>query len=365
MSDIITFTTIKKSFSALALLKREIALPFEDDMYVEKKIDGARYKLVNKNHILTLKSKRISENRASPFFGKNVDKTLNFPQFQQLKAWDDFEIDIELTPQEGASSSSNLVTKVSGCRPSLAIERQKEFGWFIGNVIGIDSWDGQDLRGLDYIKRAGICERLVKASPELLQIVKGEKVSNSREAMELYNEYHAKGYEGIVIKSALNNDWWKVKEEDEFDVIIAGFERTTSANYIRKGLVASKIKVGVVGKDNIIAKLAERQKQGETFKNLSQNVIASKNNDDLFIMIQEEGKPLVIKSLTITGKTSGFNDNLKLLFSKKPHEYIGKVIQLRGQSVSKEGAIRHPRFHTFHPNKNPEECTLGNLIRCL
>lgn len=54
--------------------------------------------------------------------------------------------------------------------------------------------------------------------------------------------------------------------------------------------------------------------------------------------------------------TSGFTFAELTLAFKTPARFIGNVIEVRGQSRTKSGAVREPRFVRWREDKRPEEC---------
>lgn len=55
-------------------------------------------------------------------------------------------------------------------------------------------------------------------------------------------------------------------------------------------------------------------------------------------------------------KVSGLDDAARALFFQHPERFIGKVFEAEGKKVTKSGALRHPNFVKWRPDKLPSEC---------
>ena len=60
--------------------------------------------------------------------------------------------------------------------------------------------------------------------------------------------------------------------------------------------------------------------------------------------------------LTGLGQASGMNDEERLLMSRFPEQYIGKVVTIKGMERLKSGAIRHPQYVGLRKDKQPKDC---------
>jgi len=65
-----------------------------------------------------------------------------------------------------------------------------------------------------------------------------------------------------------------------------------------------------------------------------------------------EGKKLV----EVVRVGGGFKDHERDAAWKKPKDYIGRVIEVRGWQVFDSGALRHPNFVRFRDDKSAREC---------
>ena len=53
---------------------------------------------------------------------------------------------------------------------------------------------------------------------------------------------------------------------------------------------------------------------------------------------------------------SGLNDEQRRAFYDDPRPFIGRVFTAEGKKVTKKGALRHPNFVRWRPDKEPGEC---------
>lgn len=62
------------------------------------------------------------------------------------------------------------------------------------------------------------------------------------------------------------------------------------------------------------------------------------------------------KGPTEACKVSGLNDVDRSLFYKHPERFVGKVFTAEGKKITKKGALRHPNFLRWRPDKTAAEC---------
>lgn len=58
-------------------------------------------------------------------------------------------------------------------------------------------------------------------------------------------------------------------------------------------------------------------------------------------------------------KVSGLADDQRKAFYDRPADFVGKVFTANGKMLMKSGALRHPNFVMWRPDKRAEECVLG------
>jgi ATP-dependent DNA ligase len=63
------------------------------------------------------------------------------------------------------------------------------------------------------------------------------------------------------------------------------------------------------------------------------------------------------------GNISGLNKRQRNEFYENPNEYKGKVFEASGKDVYEGGALRHPSFERWRPNKLPHECKRKDVLQ--
>src|SRR3990172_4134062 len=61
------------------------------------------------------------------------------------------------------------------------------------------------------------------------------------------------------------------------------------------------------------------------------------------------------------GFASGFKDDIRTDISKNPKKYIGKVVDVFAQEISKDNRLRHPTWHRFRDDIESNTCTLEKV----
>ena len=60
--------------------------------------------------------------------------------------------------------------------------------------------------------------------------------------------------------------------------------------------------------------------------------------------------------VTIGKVSAGFDHEMRREMYRDPSAFIGRVMKVRGNSVFKSGAMRHPVFNGWHADKSAEDC---------
>ena len=61
--------------------------------------------------------------------------------------------------------------------------------------------------------------------------------------------------------------------------------------------------------------------------------------------------------VTIGKVSAGFDHEMRREMYLDPSAFIGRVMKVRGNSVFKSGAMRHPVFNGWHADKSAEDCS--------
>lgn len=328
---------------------------FESGNYVaQEKKDGALYQLEKTDSGYVYMFSRTKSRKT----GELVEKSDNF---QHIKEWAKFYLPngtILIGEVYVPGGHSNDVTKLSGCLPTKALNRQfneERADVFIGParyyVFDIIRFKGEDLRNkgtLDRIENYLYNERLEYSFISQQYIERAETIYDNFEE-HLNNIFKSNG-EGIVVKKkdcpyragmrSTPSQMFKWKKHlDSIDFICIGIE---DPEYYYTGKEAEtwpyKDEEG-----NLITKLAYNGWAGS-----------------ISLGCYKDGK------LVNVGKvSSGLTDNMRKDLVNNPDKYIGQVVQISCMSVDpKEGTIRHPVLECFRFNdKNPEECLYEEIFK--
>jgi len=156
----------------------------------------------------------------------------------------------------------------------------------------------------------------------------------------LYDSVVKRGGEGIILKDLTapyypgkrNKSWVKVKKERDFDVVFMGITEAEKVTVKSDGTESAAKYAGQAG--------AIRFGQYVT-----------KKDGGIF-----DGIPV----LTEIGQTSGFDDAFRLDITKNATVYTAekRVFQVRANEQFESGALRHPRFIQWRPDKQAADCLL-------
>ena len=216
---------------------------------------------------------------------------------------------------EGIAPSEDLgdTKSIFGSSPATAIANQDELGKAKYIAFDILRYKGRDLLGLPLKDRLPYLEKAVDALHRygITQVQQEKLVHHNKR--NYYDSVVAKGGEGVIIKDLdasyhsgrRTSAWGKVKKVDTWDAVITGFTDG-------KGKYTGQIGAIEYG-----------------FRRGGRVVPA--------------------------GKTSGMTDEVRKDISLNPNKYLGKMIEVAGQEISREGAIRHPRVLRIRMEKTMRE----------
>lgn len=288
----------------------------EDDlkgMLADEKFDGRRYF----HQIRPNKAKHnyVTSRRVSKTSGVMVEKQDSMPFFRDcLFGPKDSVYDGEMCNPNGGSSHE-AATAIAN---DTAIFR----------VFDVVRFNGVDVRNRPQKERWAMLDLVRPELPKRMVIV-----PRSRNPRRLLNAVRFLDGEGIILKlpdAEYGDGWFKVVSVENYDVVVVGFEMSTSEKYGPKGWI----------KGIKFAQWVPFDPRQE----LPAGTHAATSG---------KGQPMVLKQI---GQTSGFNEKLRAEISKNPDKFMGRVMTLRAKGRELSGALRHPRFDSWHPDKNPKEC---------
>ena len=236
--------------------------------------------------------------------------------------------------------TSKDVTKILGCLPQKAIERQE------GNPIHIYVHDVLRWSGIDLVSKPTI-ERVswLDYVPDVEDYVDIAKYYTENQEAEL-NAIWADGGEGMVFKKAdalycpgkRPREYKKAKTEDELDAVIMGFVEPENV-YTGKELENWPYWMG----DTPVTKAFHHGWKAGI----------------------EVGLYLSTGSLVSIGTvTSGMTDHLREDMAKNPVNYLGKVVSLQCMSIdSNEHTMRHSRLLSVRGDKPASDCVWESVFK--
>jgi len=68
------------------------------------------------------------------------------------------------------------------------------------------------------------------------------------------------------------------------------------------------------------------------------------------------------KRLVRVCSVGGINDEQRRQFHQQPNQYIGRVFEAAGKRLTKRGALRHPNFLRWRPDKDPNDCRIDRSV---
>jgi len=183
-------------------------------------------------------------------------------------------------------------------------------------VYGAEMLDGRDVREVEHADvRRMVDSFLVRLREQTIVsgvfLVNRWPISAAREVWEQNTEF-----EGLVFKNS--RDVWgspygRMKRDATIEYICLGFEESESDRHAGWGVAS------VIGG------------------------LIMKGTDTAFRAC----------------KVSGLDDKWRAEFFQHPDKYVGKVFEAEGKKVTKTGALRHPNFVRWRPDKQAADCVWG------
>lgn len=300
-----------------------------NDYIAEEKIDGCHYLCIG----------------CRMFSTENIEKTDNYPHLRDFfisLAMPNLIVDGEVNYP---GKTSQYCTRVTGSGPDVATAFQNDNG-----PIHYTIWDmlrtpkGTWLTNEPFWKRRKILEEFYTRFIEGTNIAKYIHLSDLRttDKQAYFDDLIASGKEGIVLKRQDSIyvmgkkpawQWIKLKQKDEADLFITGFE-------------AAKIKY-----------TGTQIETWPFWKDIDGALtpVTKYHYNNWF--------GAIILSAYINGKvtpvctcSSGIDESQRDTISANQEAYIGKVVKITYMEKTEAGIPRHPRFESFHESKRPEEC---------
>lgn len=291
----------------------------DEVVFAEEKIDGHRGLL---HFGGGLDRGYLTGRRLSKKTGLYTEKGLNVPQIQNaltraldgpLRGYGYTVLDGEIVVP---GMSFEYIQTIMGSKPERAVEVQRYQGWAEYVVFDCVFINGCDMRNQPRAERRiaamDVVDELAKFYPSI-SFVPWKIADVPADRAAYFQEVVKAGGEGLVVKSRwgkYGQGQRKMKAAKTYDVVITGF---TKANKGKTGKFE-----GMIG--------------------------AVK-----FSAYREE-------ELVELGQCSGMNDAQRIDFTTRKSWYLGKVIEVKANGVTRHGRLRHPQFLRLRDDKAPEEC---------
>lgn len=201
------------------------------------------------------------------------------------------------------------------------------------------AFGGLDIRDLPFVERRAALEQAIPIGPHLRHTPQLEALDSEHDRLV------AEGYEGSIVKELSKpyasgkrgQGWWKLKANDEMDVVITGFKPgqnsfTGMIGAIEFGQYAIDHDSNCPSKDTPIGNAPHLHWREACY---------------------DCGK---VKYLKPRGRCSGMTMAQRIDFTKRQQELIGQVISMAYMGIMPSGSPRHPQFKRLRPDKSAKDC---------
>ena len=298
--------------------------------------------------------------RAEGVNGLLTEKSANVPHLvERLKTLPKDTLLIGEIFVEGGTSKD--VTKIMGCLPQKAVQRQKEtapINYYLNDII---MYNGVSLINTPFEKRLAILQKICEKHDLLCDYISlAENIE-----VDIYDfalEQMAQGEEGIVLKKKSSlytpgkrpaKETLKIKTVDYADVVISGF---CLATHYYKGKEIENWQYWE-RTDGTLARGSYYGVDGYT-------AITKPHYNNWYTAIEISGynsNGTLVKIGTIS---SGLSDEFCKKISENPNEYINKVCMVECMSLDKkEKTIRHGFFKGVREDKSAADCLLSEIFK--
>ena len=205
---------------------------------------------------------------------------------------------------------------IVGSLPEKAIAHQEEYGYAYLSLFDVVHWNNKDVSNLTQKDRYDLLKKIPQ--DDIIKIIVTGNFKSSKKRKHIADKIVKLGYEGIILKDPQatyfsSRAWLKWKEKVSFDVLLTGWELGAAGGRYSHTLGA--LKVSVI--DNATGELREVAR-----------VIPG--DDDV--------RDALFRAL------DGLDDKEIL--------HLYQVIELEGQTWTKDGRIRHPRILRYRSDRS-------------
>ena len=260
------------------------------------------------------------------------------------------------------NKTSKNVTRIMGCLPQKAIERQEAEGFIHYYIHDIIKYNGENLVAAGAWDRYQTLVSMWNETGlaqfdflELADIITENIQEETAAALD-------RGEEGMVLKkkdcpySPGKRPAWhnlKIKKVDYIDAICIGFCDAT------KEYTGKEIETWPYWYNEIEDVVTNRCRYGNPFwQPITKGFF---NGWKTAIKIGAYDEKCNLKEIGTVA--SGLTDELRADFAEHPDKYLNKVIMLQCmEKDNKEHTLRHAFFKGFRDDKNATECTISSIF---
>ena len=332
------------------------------------KKDGYFYQLIKENNQVYLFSRTVS--KVTGTYAEKIDNTPHLKEWAEKYLPNGTVLIGEIYYPGGTSKD---VTKIMGCLPEKAIERQKgDFGPIHFYLYDILKYNGEDFvfNQVDYSHRySNLCKYIDIQTPLISEIEIADCYDNTYldlkkevyKAIEQGEEGMVFRYEqGLYLPGKRRKEVFKVKQE------------TDTIDFVISKILEPELEY--TGKQIETWPYWMRPSDGAKFQ------IKPKNGrvqiDDTWIPVTKAayyswGGSFELSAYDSDGNlvpvgrvSSGITDAMKENAGANPSRYIGAVAEIEAMSLDKENhTFRHPRLIRVREDKDTRECKLEEIFR--
>ena len=260
------------------------------------------------------------------------------------------------------NKTSKSVTRIMGCLPEKAIQRQEQEGYIQYYIHDLIKYNKESFITKGALDRYNQLKTLWEENEledfsclELAKIYEDNLQEETAAALD-------RGEEGMVFKkkdcpySPGKRPAWhnlKIKKVDYLDAICIGFCDAT------KDYTGKEIETWPYWYCPKTDHVINRCQYGNLdFEPVTKGFFYGWKTAIKIGAFDEDGN---IKEIGTVA--SGLTDELRQDFAENPNNYINKVVKLQCMELDKkEQTLRHGFFKGFHEDKNIEECTINSIF---
>lgn len=312
---------------------------------VEEKLDGHRALLhisfANKRSFMT--TRRISSKTNK--FKENGE---NFPHIiEAAHKWGMFN-EYSNTVLDGEIFVPGYqfedVQSITGAHVERAIQWQKDNAWAQFRVFDVLFEDGKDVRQESWNERHLRLEHIVKDLMCSYIVINPWIITSVGEIVQThFDRVISECGEGLVLKdpnSTYGHRWTKMKVQENYDVVVMGFEDGKPDGKFRNLIGAVNFGIYENGKLRKVGRCSGME-DGNVEWVTDYGVPGKPNRKGSWIEPTSKDQ--------IKGSRAWFTINKDKL--------LGTVVEVSGNGLTRKGVIRHPQFVRVRDDKSAEQCT--------